>query len=104
MGLLTDETVASYKEKPVIPLEERVKIFKSLRIVDLVVIQNDRDPTETLQKLWDLGIHIDVLYHGDDWLEVPGKDWIESKGGRLIQPPYYPYQSTTKIVEKILHR
>ena len=101
VGLLTDEAVASYKGSPVIPLEERVKIFQALKLVDLVVTQNNRDPTETLQKLWDSGIKVDVLLHGDDWTDVPGRDWIESHGGKLVQPPYYPHQSTSKIIKEI---
>jgi len=101
IGVLTTEAV-NYKPKPIIPLEERMRIFAALRDVDLVVTQNERDPTNTLQKLYDLGIQIDVLFHGSDWLDVPGKEWIEAHGGRLIQPPYYEGQSTSMIIDKIL--
>ena len=100
-GVLTEEAV-NYKPKPIIPLEERMRLFRALRAVDLVVVQDERDPTGTLQKLWDLGIKVEVLFHGSDWLDVPGKEWIEAHGGRLIQPPYYEGQSTSMIIDKIL--
>jgi len=99
--VLTSEAV-NYKPKPIISLEERMRIFRALRAVDLVVVQEERDPTGTLQKLWDLGVKVDVLMHGSDWADVPGKRWIEAHGGRLVQPPYYEGQSTSMIVDKIL--
>jgi len=101
VGILSDEAVESYKRKPVIPLFERVRIFKALRGVDLVVVQNEKDPTSTLQSLFDMGIKVDVLLHGDDWCDVPGKGWIELHGGKMVQPPYYPDQSTSRIIEQI---
>lgn len=104
IGVLSNDAIISYKCKPIIPLEERIRIFQALKLVDLVVIQNSRNPTETLQKLWSLGIRVNILLHGDDWADVPGRYWIESHGGKLVQPPYYPHQSTTNIIDKIRGR
>ena len=80
---------------------ERVRIFKAIIGVDLVVVQNEKDPTSTLQNLFDIGIKVDVLLHGDDWADMPGRYWIEEHGGKLVQPPYYEAQSTSKIISKI---
>lgn len=108
-GLLTDEAIASYKRQPVIPLEDRVRIFRALKIVDLVVVQQKRNPAPTLQALYDLGIKVDVLMHGDDWSKETDPDmrdsmkWIEDHGGMLVQPPYwYEGPTTTKIINQIL--
>ena len=108
-GLLTDEAIASYKRQPIIPLEERVQIFQALKLVDLVVIQWKRNPTSTLQALYDLGIKVDVLMHGDDWSKEKDPDmrdsmnWIEKHGGKLVQPPYWHEgPNTTKIINQIM--
>jgi len=107
-GLLTDEAIASYKRHPIIPLEDRVRIFRALKAVDLVVIQKKRNPTPTLQALYDLGIKIDVLMHADDWSKETDPDmreateWIELHGGTLVQPPYWHEgPTTTKIINQI---
>jgi len=108
-GLLTDKAIASYKRRPIIPLEDRVRIFQALKVVDLVVVQRKRDPTPTLQALYDLGIKVDVLMHADDWsIETDldmrnAKNWVEQHGGKLVQPPYWHEgATTTKIINQIM--
>jgi len=98
VGVLTDEATASYKRKPVIPLSERMRIIQALNCVDGVVEQDARDPTQTMKKLL---VHIDVLFHGDDWNQIPGRTYIESIGGKLVTLPYYTAQTTTRIIEQI---
>ena len=39
VGILTDEVVASYKHYPLIPLDERITMFESLKYVSRVVVQ-----------------------------------------------------------------
>lgn len=101
VGVLDDKAVKSYKRSPIIPLPERMRIVGALKCVDRVVIQPSRDPTETMKKLGCNGVRISFLFHGDDWETVPGTEYIESIGGRLVKPPYYKEQTTTKIIEKI---
>lgn len=102
VGVITDESVETYKRKPIIPTEERVELVKALKPVDMVVKVRDKDATPMLKKLTDEGWKISFLFHAG-WSpeEVKGKEYIESIGGKLIQPPYYKNQSTTKIIEKI---
>jgi len=107
-GLLADEAIASYKRWSIISLEERIRIFWALKAVDLVVAQEKRDPTPTLQALWDLGIKVDVLMHADNWVVKDdsdmqrAKEWIENHGGKLVQPPYWHGgPNTTKLINKI---
>lgn len=101
VGVLTDEAVRAYKRKPVIPLNERVEIVRALRCVNKVVIQNGRDPTETMKKLVEEGRTLSFLFHGDDWAVIPGTEYIESMGGQLIKLTYYQPTTTTKIIAKI---
>ena len=100
VGVLTDNAVESYKRRPVIPFSERMRIVGALKCVNAVVIQPHRDPTETMKSLHE-GVEISLLFHGDDWKTVPGAEYIESIGGKLVKLPYYKEQTTTKIIEKI---
>lgn len=101
VGVLTDVATESYKRTPIIPLSERIRIVGALRCVDTVVIQSSRDPTETMKALVRAGIDIKILLHGDDWKEIPGTEYIESIGGKLVKLPYYKHHTTTQIIEKI---
>jgi cytidyltransferase-like protein len=97
VGILTDQAIASYKRLPIIPYPWRVAIYEALKCVDKVVPQASRDPTENLELL-----RPDILFHGDDWEDFPGKDWIEAHGGQAIKTPYFYPLSTTRIIETIL--
>lgn len=100
VGLLTNEAIASYKREPIVPLKWRIKIYEALRMVDLVVVQPGRDPTPVLEIL-----QPDVLFHGDDWIEIPGKEWMESRGKKCVATPYkYGWKCTTEIIQAILDR
>lgn len=106
VGVYTDELTASYKRKPVIPFEERIELVKALKPVDMVVKVESKDCTPMLKKLTEQGWKIDFLFHGDNWKpeDVRGKEYIESIGGKLIQPPYYKRRTTTGILNKILRK
>lgn len=97
VGILTDQAIASYKRLPIIPYPWRAAVYEALRCVDRVVPQDSRDPTENLK--W---LQPDVLFHGDDWEDFPGQDWIEAHGGKAIKTPYFHPLSTTRIIETIL--
>lgn len=52
----------SYKNKrPIVPLEERAEIVRSIKYVDEVIITNTLDKKE----IWDK-IRFDEIYIGDD--------------------------------------
>jgi len=99
VGVFTDEVVESFKRKPIIPDGERAKIISALKCVDDTVMQHSRDPTENIDKF-----RPDILFHGDDWDEIPGAACMESIGGKVITPPYYEGQSTSRIIETIIKR
>jgi glycerol-3-phosphate cytidylyltransferase len=63
VGVSTDDLVQLYKNKlPVVPLDERLAIVESIKYVDRVVIQENRDKMAAWQKY-----HFDIMFHGDDW-------------------------------------
>lgn len=106
VGLLTDEAVAAYKHYPLIPLEERVQMFESLKGVHRVVVQESLDYTDILRRL-----KPDIVVHGDDWrvgyqanirqrvLEVLA-EW----GGELVEYPYThtPTEETLSALDQLL--
>ena len=63
VGVSTDELILKEKgQLPVIPFEERVKIVESIRHVDLVVPQTNKNKQEAIDKY-----NIDAISVGDDW-------------------------------------
>lgn len=96
VGVLTDQAVSGYKRSPIIPCSWRVEIYKALKCVDEVVIQDSRDPTTNLKRL-----KPDILFHGDDWLDIPGREWMESIGKCVIATPYFQGISTSDIIRRI---
>jgi len=97
VGVLADEAVIAYKRRPIIPYSERSEMVAGLGCVDAIIEQDSIDPTENLKLL-----EPDVVVHGDDWDEhFPGADYMRSIGKEAVLLKYYPYQSTTKIIEKI---
>ncbi len=98
VGVLTDDAVEAYKRKPIIPFTERIGLIANLKCVNEAIRQNNVDPTENLKELGD----IDIVVHGDDWSEnFLGAEYMRSIGKQAIRVKYYPYQSTTKIINRI---
>jgi len=110
VGVYTDELTETYKRKPIIPFKERFALIQALRPVDMVVAVRDRSCVPMLKQLREEGFDVKVLFHGTDWNpEVDrdlndSKEYIESIGGKLIQPEYYVGRTTTGVIEEIIRR
>lgn len=101
-GVLTDEAIKNYKEKPVAGLAERKAIFSDLRCVDMVMVQKDLDPTENLKLLHDQFPNAKiVLVFGSNWKKVPGSQFIKKINGEIFQPNYYEKLSQDKVIDSI---
>lgn len=99
VGVLTDRAIASYKREPVIPYPWRAALYEAIEIVDEVVCQDSRDPTDNLKTY-----RPDILFHGDDWGDLPGTAWMESQGLQVVRTRYFHGITTTSIIEEILRR
>jgi len=63
VGVSTDELILKTKgKKPVIPYEERAKIISSIKYVDEVIPQEDKDKQKVVDQY-----NIDAISVGDDW-------------------------------------
>ena len=94
VGVSTDELVCSYKAKPAIPFEERMKIIEALKTPDIVIPQHTLDHTEIVKKL-----NIDAFVVGDDWY---GKyDYLKDLGVEVFYFPYGMGISTSNLKKSI---
>jgi len=99
IGLLTDETIASYKRVPVLNYESRKVVIENIVGVSEVVPQNTLSYVENL-----MSIKPDFVVHGDDWKTGPQRatrqeviDTLKLWGGTLIELPYTEGISSTKL-------
>lgn len=101
VGVSTDELVMEYKNKhPVIRHQERIEIVESIRYVDKVVPQLDRDKFAAWERL-----QFDAMFVGDDWKGNPLFIEVEKKlqqvGVEIVYLPYTPGVSSTLLKQKI---
>jgi len=99
VGVLTDQAITAYKRLPIIPYAWRADIYVAIKFVDLVVPQANRDPTDNLKML-----NPDVLFHGDDCAQIPGRAYMKSIGGKVVLTPYFHGISTSSIMCEIIKR
>lgn len=102
VGVSTDELCLSYKHKaPIIPYEERKAIVESIRYVDEVVPQSDRDKYGAWQRL-----HFNRMFVGDDWKGSPLFSEVEKRFNEVgVEIVYFPYTKGTSssiLRDKIL--
>jgi D-beta-D-heptose 7-phosphate kinase/D-beta-D-heptose 1-phosphate adenosyltransferase len=84
--------------RPFLPAAARARVVAALAAVDCVVLFSEDTP-ETLIET----IRPDVLVKGADYEleDIPGRDWTEAQGGRVLRIPLEAGHSTTAIVERI---
>lgn len=92
VGVNSDELVENYKHKtPVINVLERMRIVEALRVVDRVVLMNDRDKIKAAKEY-----NFDVIFMGDDW---KGTDFYKKAEEDLkavgVSIVYFPYTKST---------
>lgn len=101
VGVSTDELVEKYKNKtPIVSYEERKTIVESLKFVDEVVPQENRD------KYWAYEQYdFDVMFVGDDWkgntLFTELENRFKKVGVEIVYFPYTKGTSSTILREKL---
>ena len=99
VAVSTDELVKKYKNKvPVISFEERAAIVNSIKYVDKVVGQHNRDKMSAYIKY-----NFDVMFVGDDWkgnpLWIKLEEELNSKGSEIMYFAYTKKVSSTLLRE-----
>ncbi len=102
VGLNDDLSVRQLKgpKQPLIGQNERAKILAALDCVDYVILFSNSTPEALLSEL-----KPDVLVKGGNHTphQVPGRNLVEGYGGRVEIIPLFPGQSTSRLVQSILH-
>ena len=98
-GVVSDEMAELAKgRRPVVPLDERLEIVRSLRIVDEAVAEVLPDKVDTWQSL-----RFDVIFKGDDWRGTPKGIALERSFADLgVKVVYFPY--TVHTSSSVLRR
>lgn len=96
-GVVTDESLVKAKGRPpIVTLEERMAVVRSLDVADEVVV----DLSSRKLDVWDR-VRFDVLFKGDDWRGTPKGDQLEadmaSVGVRVCYFPYTAHTSSTQL-------
>jgi D-beta-D-heptose 7-phosphate kinase/D-beta-D-heptose 1-phosphate adenosyltransferase len=77
--------------------DDRAFVLGSLRAVDYVVIFDEDEPRDLIEKILP-----DVLVKGKDWAHyVSGRDVVEANGGRVVLADMVEGKSTTATIEKM---
>lgn len=100
VGVLSDETAASYKRRPIMTLAERVAVIEACRWVDEVV---PGAPFTVTEEFLDEH-HITTVVHGDD-LSAEGAESIYGPAvarGRYVTVPRADGISTTEVIRRVL--
>jgi rfaE bifunctional protein nucleotidyltransferase chain/domain len=100
VGVNSDRSVKAIKgpARPINPERERAEVLAALGCVDGVVIFDEDDPQQIIDRLLP-----DVLAKGADWAadRIVGRDRVEERGGRVVRIPLLAGYSTSAIIKKI---
>ena len=100
VGVNSDRSVSAIKGpgRPITPENERAEVVSGLRPVSAVVIFDEPDPRQIIERL-----QPDVLVKGADWPadRIVGRETVEARGGRVVRIPLAEGHSSSAIIEKI---
>lgn len=103
VALNDDESVRRLKGsgRPILPLDQRLRLVAALHCVDAVVAFPDDTPARAVE-----AVLPDVLVKGGDYAvkDIVGHELVLARGGRVLSLPLLPERSTTGIVETIRER
>ena len=103
VGLMTDNGISSYKEKPILNFKQRKEVISAINFVDCIIPLNGLLYVE-ISKL----LKIDFFIHGSDWKNGPQSlvrkkliDSVREWSGKVIDINYTKDISSQKIKKKI---
>ena len=101
VGVNSDASVRRIKgpERPLVPAAERAELLAALACVDLAIVFEDDTPERLIRE-----VEPDVLVKGGDWTpdRIVGREFVESRGGRVLNVPLRGGFSTTALIERIV--
>lgn len=99
VALNTDRSIQEYKSplRPIIPLEQRMKLIAALGCVDFVTWFDETDPRNILQIIQP-DVHVNGSEYGADCIE---SSVVKKHGGKIHIVKLVDGLSTSKIISKI---
>jgi rfaE bifunctional protein nucleotidyltransferase chain/domain len=87
--------------RPLVPVEDRVRVLAALDCVDAVVVFDEDTPEQALAR-----VRPDVWAKGGDYSpeDLPERSVLEQWGGQAVLLPYVAGRSTTRMLEAALDR
>ena len=100
-GVVSDEVSwATKRVRPFIPLQERLAIVESLRIVDRVHAEHTTDKLDAWR-----AVGFQRIFKGDDWRGTAKGDALEARLGSVgVEVVYFPYTlhtSSTRLRREV---
>ena len=91
-GIVADEVCEAVKGfRPFVPLEERLQIVDSLRLVDATYAETTTDKLDAWEQV---GFH--RIFKGDDWRDTPQGLALEERLATVdVEVVYFPYTMHT---------
>lgn len=100
VGILTKEAVLEKKpKKPILSFDERMNLAEAIKYTDVVVTQETYSPLPNLMRIKP-DVVMESTSHKEEDIENI-ENYMKSIGGKVIVVPYYLYQSSTSIKNKI---
>ncbi|MCH9609397.1 MAG: Bifunctional protein HldE [Chlamydiales bacterium] len=99
LALNTDNSIKRYKGKnrPIIPLEERLEMLTALEFVDYVTWFEEDDPRDLI-RLIKPDVHVNGAEYGHDCIEA---NVVKQIGGRIHLVKRLPTLATSNIIKRI---
>jgi D-beta-D-heptose 7-phosphate kinase/D-beta-D-heptose 1-phosphate adenosyltransferase len=101
VGVNGDASVRRLKgpTRPIVAEAERVELLEALESVDLAVVFDDDTPLRLIE-----AVAPDVLVKGGDWAveRIVGREFVEARGGRVLNIPVREGHSTSILERRIL--
>ena len=103
VGIHSDETVESYKRKPILTMNERIKVIESCKYVSSII----KDAPLIIKEDYLNKHNIDMVFHAhplEEDLKYNKMYEIPSKLGKFTRTEYCTGISTTEIINRIISR
>lgn len=99
VALNSDSSIQKYKSplRPIIPLEDRLRMLAAIEFVSYVTSFEETDPCELLKKIKP-DVHVNGAEYGENCIEA---EVVKANGGRIHIVELLPGLSTSKLIEKI---
>jgi D-beta-D-heptose 7-phosphate kinase/D-beta-D-heptose 1-phosphate adenosyltransferase len=101
VGINADASVRRLKGagRPLVGEHDRRDLVAALRCVDLAILFTEDTPARLIDE-----VAPDVLVKGGDWTpdRIVGREFVESRGGRVLNVPLREGLSTTALIERIV--